>query len=421
MQPKQAILLRSISLSRSHLTTVAAYDSEAQPAHRRASSVPLRIFATCFTSAMVAVHYTNYSPLIATIRAELHITSAQAGLFSTLLFAGLALAYIPAGMLGDRFGAQPVLIGSCTLLAIGGIALPLFPNLTWVLLCRALVGLGSGGAFITGAGVASGLGKYASLGQGLYGGATQIGSGLGLLVTPHLLTLFGWRGSFLFWGLLSAPTILIWLFVNDKGEKPLANKPTPVRLSVALRSPAVWTLGLSHLGTFGLGNAIAAWVTIYLINQYGLPLVQAATIGSFSILAGMVFRPLGGILIARRIIGAIPLLRIGTILGFIGVGLLAIPLHFVPFAVVGLSLIAIGSTIPYTSAASLRSVSKGIAQGLASVISSPTVIIGPPLIGFFVDRTGNFTLGFGVIMLFGCVAIIASFLAGPAVRREAIV
>lgn len=409
-------------MSRLHPTTVATYDNEKRPIHRRVSSVPLRILATCFTAAMVAVHYTNYSPLIGTIKAELHITSGQAGLFSTLLFAGLALAYIPAGMLGDRFGAQPVLIGSCILLTISGIALPLFPNLTWILVCRILLGLGSGGAFITGAGVASGLGKHASLGQGLYGGATQIGSGLGLLVTPHLLTLCGWRGSFFFWGLLGALTVALWLFVNDGSEKRVPHTSAPAHLRAAWRSPAVWTLGLSHLGTFGLGNAIAAWITIYLINQYGLPLTLAATIGSFSIMAGMFFRPLGGILIARRVIGAIPLLRMGTIMGFVGVGLLAIPLRFPPFAVVGMSLIAIGSTMPYTSvfnsAANLRTVSKGIAQGLASVISSPTVIIGPPLIGFLVDRTGNFTAGFGMIMLFGCVAMIASFLAGPAVRRE---
>jgi hypothetical protein len=41
----------------------------------------------------------------------------------------------------------------------------------------------------------------------------------------------------------------------------------------------------------------------------------------------MFFRPLGGILIARGAIGAIPLLRFGTILGCTGVGLLIIPVH----------------------------------------------------------------------------------------------
>jgi MFS family permease len=386
---------------------------------RAPSSVALRIFATCFTAITIAAHYTNYSPLIPFLKADLHVSSGEVGLFSTLLFSGLALAYIPAGILADRFGAQPVLIGSCLLCTLSGILLPLFPNLAWLLTCRIILGLGVGGAFVTGAGVASGLGKHASLGQGLYGGATQVGSGIGLLITPILQSHFGWRGSFLCWGLLGVFTVIIWLLVNDGQE---THQSAPINLKVATRSRAIWTLGLSHLGTFGLGNAIAAWITIYLATQYGLSLGLAATIGALGLLAGMIFRPLGGILLARGIIGAMPLLQISTIIGCAGVGLLAIPLRFPPFAVVGITLIAIGSTIPYTSvfnaAARLRTAGKGVAQALVSVISSPTVIIGPPLIGFLVDRTGNFALAFGTIMLFGFVAITASFLAGRAVQAE---
>jgi nitrate/nitrite transporter NarK len=386
---------------------------------RTPSNVPMRIFATCFTAIIIAAHYTNYSPLIPFLKADLHVSSGEVGLFSTLLFSGLALAYIPAGILADRFGAQPVLVGSCILCTVSGILLPLFANLPWLLTCRILLGLGVGGAFVTGAGVAAGLGKHASLGQGLYGGATQVGSGIGLLITPMLQSRFGWRGSFLCWGLLGIFTVVIWLLVNDGQE---TRQPAPIDLKTATHSRAIWTLGLSHLGTFGLGNAIAAWITIYLVAQYGLPLAQAATIGAVGLLAGMFFRPLGGILLARRIIGAMPLLQISTIMGCLGVGLLAIPLRFPPFAIVGITLIAIGSTIPYTSvfnaAARLRTAGKGVAQALVSVISSPTVIIGPPLIGFLVDRTGNFLLAFGAIMLFGFVAITASFLAGSAVQRE---
>ncbi len=68
--------------------------------------------------------------------------------------------------------------------------------------------------------------------------------------------------------------------------------------------------------TFGLGNAIAAWITIYLINQFGLSLTVAATTGSLALISGVIFRPLGGILLARRLIGAIALPRVGTIMGF---------------------------------------------------------------------------------------------------------
>jgi MFS family permease len=402
--------------------TVFAARTLEEPARRRQpSSISLRIVALCLTSVVTAINYTNYGPLIPILRTDLHINSGQAGLMSTLLFLGLAVAYIPAGALADRYGPRPVLIGSSTLLVTGGVLLPLIPNFTWILFCRTISGLGAGGAFVAGAGVAASMGKHAPLAQGLYGGSVQIGSGLGLLLTPVLYDWLGWRGAFLLWGLLAILIVITWLIVND-GQ--VAHAPTKVVVRAGLRSPAVWSLGLAHMGTFGLGNAIAAWIAVYLAHQYGLSLGLAATLGSIALLTGMFFRPLGGILIGRGIIGAIPLLRMGTIMGFIGVALLAIPLHFPLLVIVGMGLIAIGATIPYTSvfneAARLRDVGKGVAQGLVSVISAPTVILGPPIIGFLFENTGNFTFAFGSILIFSGVAVTASFLAGPAVKRETI-
>src|SRR5438093_4847244 len=117
------------------------------PQHKQSASIPLRIFASCLTSVVVAVHYTNYGPLIPTLISDLHINSGQAGLLSTFLFLGLAVMYIPAGALSDRYGQRPVLLGSSILFVLGAILLPLSPNLWWVLICRFIVGLGSGAAF----------------------------------------------------------------------------------------------------------------------------------------------------------------------------------------------------------------------------------------------------------------------------------
>jgi nitrate/nitrite transporter NarK len=406
-------------MSQPNSPIAASETPEAVVRQRPSSGIPLRIFAVCLTSVLVAVNYTNYGPLIPSLHSELHISNGEAGLFSTLLFLGLAVAYIPAGILADRYGSRPILLGSSIIFVFGELLLPLFPNLIWMLACRAILGFGSGAAFVAGARVAASLGKHSSLGQGLYGGSVQVGSGIGLLVTPLLLAWFGWRGAFFVWGLAGISSIVVWLFVNEAQEP---REATRADVGGGLRSPSIWTLGLSHMGTFGLGNAIAAWIAIYLVHQYGLTLGLAATLGSVALLTGMFFRPLGGILIGRGIIGAIPLLRLGTVFGFLGLFLLALPLSFAPLVIAGMGLIAIGATIPYTSvfneAAHLRGVSKGIGQALVSVISIPTVLLGPPLIGFLFQQTGSFTPAFASILLFSAVAVIASFLAGPAVKRE---
>src|SRR2546428_3877048 len=184
------------------------------PQRKQPANVPVRIFATCLTSVIVAVHYTNYGPLIPTLIGDLHITGGQAGLLSTFLFLGLAVMYIPAGALADRYGQRPVLIASSILLVIGAILLPLSPNFFWILVCRFVVGLGSGAAFVAGAGVASNLGKYSSLGQGMYGGSVQIGSGLGRLLPPPLLTPFCWGGPFFILGLICISSLITLLFFD---------------------------------------------------------------------------------------------------------------------------------------------------------------------------------------------------------------
>jgi len=74
--------------------TAAPLPGEAQQ-HKQPASIPLRIFATCLTSVVVAVHYTNYGPLIPTLIGDLHITSGEAGLLSTFLFLGRFI--YPAG------------------------------------------------------------------------------------------------------------------------------------------------------------------------------------------------------------------------------------------------------------------------------------------------------------------------------------
>lgn len=406
-------------MSQNETVTTTATAPASKTEQKQPSSIPLRIFAICLTSVVTAIHYTNYGPLIPTLVNQLHITKSQAGLLSTFLFLGLIVMYIPAGTIVDRFGQRPVMIAALGIIVLGSILLPFSPNLLLLLLCRFITGMGVGAAFVAGAGMATTLGKYSALGQGMYGGSIQIGSGLGLLLTPTLLAHVGWRGVFLCCGLLSIPLLIVWLFVSDSQE---TRKTDAIRVGAGLHSRAVWSLGLSHMGTFGVGNAVAAWYAVYLAYQYRLPLGLAAALGSLALLVGAMARPLGGILIGRGIMKAIPLLRLGTILTCLGVALLAVPLRFAPLAATGMACIGIGATIPYTSVfnevAHLRKVSKGIAQGLASMISTPAIILGTPLIGLLYGQTGNFTLAFVAIALFGLVAITASFLAGPAVKHE---
>ena len=349
---------------------------------RRSQSAGLRVGAACLAAMATAVHYTDYGPLIPVMLKDLHIPASQAGLMSTLLFLGLALTYLPGGMLIDRYGQRAVLVGALTLMTLGGVLLPYWPQMTWILACRIVIGLGSGAAFIAGAGIVAEVEKHAGLAQGLYGGSVQIGSGLGLLATPALSGPFGWQGAFLFWGMASLPALLLWQYMGDKKQTPDASR---VHVLAGLRSPVVWSLGFVHMGTFGVGNAIAAWIAVYLVSQYGLSLELAAACGALGLIAGAIIRPLGGMLLGRKLIDSVALLRICTILAALGVILLALPLRQPLLVLFSLGTLSIGATLPYAavfaSAAQLRTVSQGIAQGILSIIACQTLVWGPLLIG----------------------------------------
>jgi hypothetical protein len=210
-----------------------------------------------------------------------------------------------------------VLFWSLLLVGAGGCLLPVIPDLAWIVACRFVIGLGAGAAIVAGS-LSARQGRYAALGLGLFGGAMQVGAGLGLLVTPTL---------------------------------------------------------------------------------FGLSLSLAAMLGAVGLLAGMLFRPLGGLLLSRRVFSPGTLMRAGTAMVCLGVLLLALPPHAVLVTGWGLALFACGTTLPYTATfdeagqvGTVNGLGPGMAQGVVSVIAAPASAFGPPLIGALLGQQGSFAL-----------------------------
>src|ERR1700726_2610268 len=129
-------------------------------AQERSSLLVLRMGALFLTAVAISANFTNYGPLIPVLHSELHINDGQAGLFSTLLYSGIACSYLPGGILADRYGGRRVLMGSLLLVGLGGCLLPLYASLPWMVLCRLCIGLGAGAAIVAGSQAAARLGHY---------------------------------------------------------------------------------------------------------------------------------------------------------------------------------------------------------------------------------------------------------------------
>ncbi|HYY76683.1 MAG TPA: MFS transporter, partial [Gaiellaceae bacterium] len=117
------------------------------------------------------------------------------GLFTTSLFLVHALVQIPGGRRADRHGARPVALAALVLMAAGNGLLLAAPDPILGITLRALVGLGTGVAFVAGSDYvrAAAGGPVA---QGVFGGSAMAGGGLALAVVPALHGALEWRAPF---------------------------------------------------------------------------------------------------------------------------------------------------------------------------------------------------------------------------------
>lgn len=395
----------------------------------RVSSVPFLMIAICLVATVTAINTTNINPLIPLLAQQLGVDNGRIGLLSTGFFLGLTVTILPTGLLLDRYGARRVVIGAFWVLGLMGVLLPLLPaSFAWILIWRTVIGLMVGVTFVAGTYAVAHLGaKYMLLGQGLFGGFVQVGFGLGVMTTPLLVVPLGWRNAFVVWGLLAFGTALYWFFAGDERQNPVRHQVQDVAINPKLRSASIWAailLGLTNMGTFGVENTLAAWITVYLTTRYGLPLALAAGLGSTSLFAGMIIRPLTGILLARNAVSALALMRLGTTLACASVVVLASPFYSPAIAITGILLLAIGANLPFAGvfATAARVGAKsgigvGTAQGISLMLAMPISIIGIPLIGFIFEHTGSFTPAFGAVAVLFCSgSVLASVLLGPVLK-----
>ncbi len=365
------------------------------------------------TGLALALHFANYGVLIPAIRSDLHISAGQVGLLSTSLFLGVGLAYPLGGWLSDQYGARRVIICALLCTGFGGSFAASVPHFQWILLCRFVVGCGIGTALVAGSQAAAQLGQHAALGMGIFGGATQAGAALGLLVTPFLLDVEGWRTALDIAGFPSIIVSVFWFLLKEEASKR-RTQGFP-RIVGALRTPSIWLLGVMLLGTLGLGQAIAPWLPLLFSSASGIPLGVAATLGTLILLVGAFVRPLGGLLLSYHLFRPLPLMRMGSAISCCGMVIIVLNRHL-PMLLLGSTLLVIGTTLPFAAvfseadtAGRQAGVGAGTAQGIISMIAAPGAACGPAIIGF-IQQSSTFSNALLPGALMASVACLTTFI-----------
>jgi len=198
-------------------------------------------------------------PVLPAIRDDLHLTFTAAGALTALPVLCLGAAAVPGAFLVNRFGARLVVgagtagLGVTALLRLAPpepVALFAFSGLMALSVAVAQPAMTVVvRAWFPGAVQRAGTVFASALGLGGLGGA---------VLTVHLASAVGWRGSFVVWSLLALAVGLAWLVVAP--GRAADRQPQPTGLGRLLRDPAVWHVAALFGAQSLVFYAAASWI-----------------------------------------------------------------------------------------------------------------------------------------------------------------
>ncbi|MFI9099680.1 MFS transporter [Streptomyces fildesensis] len=228
--------------------------SPGSPGYRRAN---FALFAAGL--ATFALLYSTQA-LLPAISADLALTPAQASLTVTATTAALAIALLPVSALSEKYGRTAVMTASVFSAALLALVIPFAPDLTTLVVLRAVQGVALAGLPATAMAylaeeihpkaVASAIGLYVA-GNSIGGMSSRVFSGA---VSQAL----GWRTALFVVGLIALACALAFRLLVP----PARNfQPGPVNPAALLRTVTghlgnallrrLYTIGLLFMGVFG--------------------------------------------------------------------------------------------------------------------------------------------------------------------------
>lgn len=321
------------------------------------------------------------------------------GLLTTALFVTHLAVQLPAGRGADRLGARAVAFMAIAATLAGNGVLLIDDSFPLALLGRAIVGLGSGAAFIAGLDLVRAAGGGPVL-HGLYGAATMAGGGLALMIVPPLTDATDWRAPY--WS-AAVLALAASLPVLAAGGLPRVGHAG----GTVLRDRRLLPLGALQAATFGLAVVAGNWV-VPLLERQGASSAAAGLAGGLILVAGIATRPTGGLLAQtarRRTITAVALLGVAA-----GSAVLALGVSF-PVSTLGALLLGLAAGLPFAiifaAAQRARPDAPAAAVALVNAVGVATILVGTPLAGLAFELPGDGRLAFVGIAALSAVALLA--------------
>lgn len=349
----------------------------------------------------------------------------QQGRVLSSFFAGYLLTQVAGGWLAERYGGKIVL-------GLGVVFWSLFTLLTPIaaaggmlalLVTRVLMGSGEGVTFPS---IYAMFGRWVPIDErsraiGILFSMIPLGSVFALLATPWIVTRFGWEVAFYAFGVIGFVWWVAWqrnaaptpethprvdaaeLALIRGSDVEITSAPPP-RLSVMLRTPAVWAIIVCHFSANWGSYVLLAWMPTY-INQ-GLG-VDFAAVGIFTMIPSLFsFLALngGGWVADRMIRRGMDVTRVRKIMQTIGFGGSAVILALVGYVEsvpLAIAMMSLGSLFGGATAGGfgvnhldIAPRGAGVIMGLSNTAATIPGIVGVYASGLILAATGSWAVVF---------------------------
>ncbi|MFJ5921953.1 MFS transporter [Kitasatospora sp. NPDC092948] len=232
-------------------------DLRLRPGDRDFRRANLALFA-----AGVATFVLLYSTqgLLPILSADLDLTPGQASWTASASTLGLALALLPASALSDRYGRTAVMTASTLAAALLALALPFAPDLTTLVVLRAVQGAALAGLPATAMAYLAEEVHPSALASamGLYVAGNSIGGMGGRLVSGWAAAAWGWRAGLAVSAVLALLAVLAFRLLIPRARHfrrtPVDARALATAVAGHLRNPLLlrlYALGMLFMAVFG--------------------------------------------------------------------------------------------------------------------------------------------------------------------------
>ncbi|WP_010530070.1 MFS transporter [Lentibacillus jeotgali] len=347
-----------------------------------------------------ALAYYGYVPLIPFMESEFSLSNTQVGWMTSSVFLGASIIAIPSGLITDKFGTKKSLFAFCFFLATVTALFYLTTSFVYILTLLFLLGCGYGG--IT-PGTNKGIMEHFELSNrgtamGLKQTGVSLGSILGTLALPLIATYIGWRSSLLVLSLLLF--ILCTFHFKILEESNIEYRKTGLikGLLEVVKNKNMLKIIIIIVFFIWVQLSVMTYLVLYLLDTTNKTTVYALLCLALLQLGGAVGRSIWGAISDRYFSR-----KRGGILGIIGIvsGILLLIFTMITdnmfFPIIAGVSFLLGVTTQGWNGIFVLLVSEVVRKeqiGLASGVGLASVyigaVIGTPISGWIIDRTGNY-------------------------------